>query len=132
MESVRHLSITVKTPLDRAYAFAQEPESFMRWAAGLAKTLHHTDRGWVADTPEGEALVVFSEPNAYGVLDHRVHLPGKPAVYVPLRMLAHGDATEVVLTLLRQPDMDDAAFERDAGAIAADLESLKRVLESEA
>lgn len=76
--------------------------------------------------------MVFSEPNAYGVLDHRVQLAGKPEVYVPLRLVAHGDHTEAVLTLFRQPDMDEAMFERDAGLVARDLAALKRVLESEA
>lgn len=129
---VRHLSTTIATPFDRAYAFAHQPANFARWAAGLARTLHHTDHGWVADTPEGEAIVVFSEPNEHGILDHRVRLPGKPEVYVPLRLIAHGDRTEVVLTLFRQPDMTDAMFERDAGLIADDLASLRRVLEREA
>ena len=130
-ETVRHLSITIAVPFDQAYAFAHQPANFARWAAGLARTLHLTERGWVADTPEGEALVLFSEPNPYGILDHRVRLAGRPEVYVPLRLIAHGDTTEVVLTLFRQPGMDDAMFERDAGLVSRDLASLKRVLESE-
>ncbi len=129
-EDVRHLSTTIATPFDRAYAFAHQPANFVTWAAGLARTLHHTDHGWVADTPEGEATVVFSEPNAFGILDHRVRLAGKPEVYIPLRLIAHGDRTEVVLTLFRQPGMDDAMFERDAGLVTRDLAALKRVLES--
>lgn len=72
------------------------------------------------------------DSNDHGVLDHRVSLAGKPEIYVPLRMLARADDTEVILTLFRQPDMDDAAFERDAGRIVADLKALKRVLESQA
>jgi hypothetical protein len=34
----------------------------------------------------------------------------------------------VLFTLLRQPDMDDAMFERDAELVRRDLQSLKRVL----
>ena len=37
---------------------------------------------------------------------------------------------ELQFTLLRQPHMDDAAFERDAGWIARDLQSLRRLLEA--
>ena len=127
--AVRHLSISIDVPFERAYRYAREHEHFMEWAAGLANSLHKSEHGWVADTPEGEAEVLFSPPNDYGVLDHRVQLRGKAAIDIPLRMIANGDGTEVLFTLFRQPDMDDAAFERDASLVQADLAALKLVLE---
>ncbi|MDO7844002.1 SRPBCC family protein [Sphingomonas immobilis] len=127
---VRILHTTIAVPYAAAYAFAHRPENFTQWAAGMSKTLHHGDEGWVADTPEGEAIVTFTPENAYGVLDHRVKIAGKPEIYIPLRMIAVGDATEVELVLIRQPDMDDAAFERDAAQIEKDLATLKTVLET--
>ena len=130
MQQVRHLGIGIAVPFARAYDFAHKPANFARWAAGLASTLHETDEGWVADTPEGQATVVFSPPNEQGVLDHHVRLPDKPEIYVPLRMFANGDGTEVVLSLIRQPGMDDLAFERDAKAIENDLATLKDLLEN--
>ncbi len=123
-----HLSISIDVPFDRAYGYAQKPEHFTAWAAGLAASLHRSGDGWVADTPEGPAKVEFSAPNAYGVLDHRVCLHGKPPIDIPLRMVRNGDGTELLFTLLRQPDMDDAMFERDAELVRRDLQSLKRVL----
>lgn len=127
---VRHLSVTIDVPLSEAYAFACQPAHFAQWAAGLAETLHHDDRGWVAQTPEGEAIITFTAPNAFGILDHRVTLPGKPEIYIPLRMIAHGRQTEVLFTLFRLPEMDDAAFDRDAGWVRADLDRLKHLLET--
>jgi hypothetical protein len=127
--AARQLSISIEVPFDRAYAYARQPAHFADWAAGLADTLRHTERGWVADTPQGEAAVEFSQDNAFGVLDHRVRLPGQPEILIPLRMIANGDGTEVLFTLFRQPQMDDAAFEHDAGLVMRDLESLKRKLE---
>lgn len=127
---VRHLSIGIAVPLARAYAFTRRPENFPRWAAGLSATLHESDDGWVADTPAGEALVLFTPANDFGILDHRVQLAGRPDIYIPLRMIEHGAGTEVIFTLLRQPDMDDAAFEADAQAVMADLRRLKALLEA--
>ena len=127
--AARHLSISIDVAFDRAYAYAREPAHFADWAAGLAETLHHSERGWVALTPAGEAEVEFSPPNDYGVLDHRVRLPGQPVIDIPLRMIANGDGTEVLFTLFRQPQMDDAAFERDAALVQRDLLALKRRLE---
>ena len=131
MAEAKTLSITIEAPYEPAYAFAQRPENFLKWAAGLSKRLHRTERGWVAETADGEALVEFSPANPYGVLDHHVRQGGKPDVYVPLRMIANGDGVEVSLTLFRLPDMDDETFEKDADLVRRDLASLKRLLESE-
>jgi hypothetical protein len=62
----RILHVTIRVPMERAYTFAQRPENFSRWAAGLAESLRSTEKGWIADTAEGEAMIHFSEPNAFG------------------------------------------------------------------
>jgi len=127
---VRVIHLTIGVPLAEAYAFAQRPANFALWAAGLATTLRETAQGWVADTPEGEAEVQFSAPNPHGVLDHWVRIAGKPEIYIPLRMIANGEGTEIELILLRQPGMSDADFDRDTAMVEADLNRLKQVLES--
>jgi hypothetical protein len=125
----RILHVTIRVPIADAYAFAHQPENFPLWAKGLSDSLRRTDRGWVTETPEGEAVIRFSEPNGYGVLDHWVEVEGRAAISVPLRMIANGTGTEVELTLFRQPDMTEAAFKRDARAVRSDLEALKALLE---
>jgi hypothetical protein len=127
---VRILSTTIGVPLDAAYEFAQKPENFTKWAAGLAKSLRHTSRGWVADTSEGEATVRFSEQNAYCVLDHWVAIKGRPETYIPLRMIKNGDGTEVELVLFRQAHMTDEIFDQDTALVVLDLASLKALLET--
>jgi len=126
---VRLLTATINVPLDEAYGFAHNPENFPQWASGLSKTLHKTEKGWVAETQTGEATVRFTEPNPYGILDHWVTLGDNAEIYIPLRLIANGEGTEVELTLLRQPEMDDDAFDRDAEVVMNDLLSLKKLLE---
>ena len=78
----------------------------------------------------GRVAVAFVPRNPYGVLDHDVTLPSGETVYNPMRVIAHGVAAcEVVFTRRRQPGMTDEAVSRDAAAVAADLTTLKRVLE---
>lgn len=125
----RILHTTIAVPLAIAYDFAHRPENFPKWAAGLSSDLHRAGEQWVAQTPAGQAIVRFSAPNAHGVLDHWVALPGKAEIYIPLRMISNGDGTEVVFMLFRQPDMSDAAFASDAATVAADLDALKSLLE---
>lgn len=132
MLEARTITVSIACPLDRAYAATWPPETFPRWAAGLSSSLHREGDAWVADTPAGKATITFSEKNAYGVLDHRVQLPGLPEVHVPMRMVANGDGTEVVFTLFRQPNMDDAAFASDQAHVEKDLATLKALLEGQA
>ena len=98
------------------------------WAKGLANSLRREDEDWVADTPQGRIRIRFSAPNAFGVLDHWVTLPDGGVVYAAA--LANRRGTEVIFTLFRQPDMDDAMLARDAGLVNADLQALKHYLES--
>lgn len=130
-EQVRHLGVSIAVPLERAYAFAHRPDNFPLWAAGLSSALHHDGEHWVADTPQGPAVVLFTPPNDFGILDHHVRIAGQADIHIPLRMIAHGDDTEVIFTLLRQPDMNDAAFDADARAVMMDLNRLKALLETE-
>lgn len=113
MES-RTLSVSIDRPLGEVYEFLAEPANFPRWAKGL----------------DLDQDVRFSERNPFGVADHSVFLPGGQEVYVPLRAIRNGSRTEVLLTLLRQPEMTDEVMERDAQMMRQDLLALKRVLES--
>ncbi|MGH1559869.1 hypothetical protein ACRAWD_23625 [Caulobacter segnis] len=51
---------------------------------------------------------------------------------MPLRVVANGAGAEVGMTLYRPPSMyDDAAFDRDAAAVARDLARLKALVEAQ-
>ena len=135
----RVLSIVIDAPLDRVAAFLADPLNFPKWASGLAGGIARMDqddqsaatsRDWLVQSPEGATTIRFSPPNESGIADHWVFLPDGTKVYVPLRAVAGAKGTEVRLTLLRLPAMDDARFEADSEWIEKDLATLKRVLES--
>jgi len=127
---MRRLSIAVDRAAAEAYEFLSAPENFPKWATGLAGSLRKVGDDWIADTPEGRAVVRFSERNAYGVLDHSVTLPRGVTLYVPLRVVPKGDGCEVVLTLFRRPGMSDESFAADAEWVMRDLGTAKRILET--
>ena len=91
------------------------------WASGLGDGLRHDGEDWIIAAPEGEARVRFTPRNDFGVLDHWVTLPSEQTVYIPLRVIANGNGAEVTLTLIRQPQMSDADFARDADWVLRDL-----------
>ena len=128
----RHLSVHIDRPVAEVYAFAADPANLPRWAPGLGGSVARVGGQWFVDTPEGRARLTFAPANEYGVLDHEVLTPAGETVYVPLRAIADGDATEVVFSLRRMPGMSDVDFDRDTALVEADLARLKAVLESAA
>jgi len=128
-KEVKHLSVGINRTPDQVYAYAGDPANLPAWAAGLASGISRAGEHWQVATPQGRLTLRFTEPNGYGVLDHTVVLPGGAEVHVPMRVLANGEGSEVVLTLYRQPEMDDAAYARDIGMVERDLATLKSLLE---
>jgi hypothetical protein len=116
----RHVGVWIDATPDAVYAFASDRAELPRWAAGLA------------DPSLSDAVVEFVPQNALGVLDHVVRLPSGEAVYNPMRVIPGGTGEtgcEVVFTLRRGPGVTDAEFEADAAAVAADLQTLRGLLE---
>jgi hypothetical protein len=127
----RQISEHIERPMREVYEYASNPANLPAWAAGLGGSIELIDGRWVAQSPMGEVTVTFASPNDYGVLDHDVTLPSGTSVYNPMRVIADGESRcEVVFTLRRQPDMSDEDFARDAEAVAADLATLKRLMEA--
>jgi hypothetical protein len=128
----RHIAESISRPASAVYTYAADPANLPAWAPGLCSSVQSVGGQWFAESPMGRIGLTFAPPNEYGVLDHHVALPGGGVVYNPMRVLADGDGSEVVFTLRRAPGLTDAEFDRDAAAVAADLTSLKDVLEQRA
>lgn len=126
----RHISEWIDCSAQAAYEFASDPAHLPEWAPGLGTAVERVGDGWFVETPMGRVGFAFAPRNEFGVLDHDVTLPSGEVFYNPMRVVSDGDACEVVFTLRRQHGMTDEEFERDATAVAADLATLRRLLES--
>lgn len=120
--TARHIAVTIDRPFDDVNAFMADPANWPLWASGLGKLDPRSDGTWKAIQSDGSVVtVIFSVPNEFGVFDHRVTLADGRSIEVPLRLLRNNRGCEIVLTLYRQPEMDDAMFERDAAMVREDL-----------
>ena len=126
----RLLSVSIDASPERVYSFAADPLNLPKWAAGLGRSISKIDGRWMVETPNGVVTVEFAPQNTLGVLDHTVTLPDGGRVYLPIRVVANGSASELVFMLFQTAQMSDADFERDAGMVAADLRTLKRLVEA--
>jgi hypothetical protein len=126
----RVLTIGIERDAAAVYTFASQPENLPRWAAGLGSGITRSGDDWAVTTPIGTVRLRFAPPNVFGVLDHVVTLADGTEVDVPVRVMPNGTGAEVAFTLFRQPAMSDDDFARDAAQVAADLTTLKRLLEA--
>jgi hypothetical protein len=126
----RHVSERIDRPADEVYEYAVDPANIPEWAPGLGNGVENVDGAWFVDTAMGRVGLAFAERNTFGVLDHEVTLPTGEVIYNPMRVFPDGDGSEIVFTVRRRPDMSDKDFAEDAGAVAADLTRLKRILEA--
>jgi hypothetical protein len=126
----RTISICINRPANVVYDFASVPENFLKWASGLGKSLTKKNGEWIAETPQGPLKVRFTERNRFGVLDHYVITESGVEIYIPMRVISNGTASELIFTLFHRPDMSDEKFAEDAEWVRRDLDVLKKLLEA--
>lgn len=126
----RIVSASIDRPADVVYDFACRMENLTKWAAGLASELVQSDGDWFADTPGGRIRIAMAPRNAFRVLDHDVTMADGFTVHNAMRVTPADDGSVVAFVVLRLPGMSDADFERDAGLVAQDLQTLKKLVEA--
>ncbi len=130
MHDVQHLSTYIARRPSEVYEFASNPRNLPLWAVGLARSEVDRDGDeWIVEAPFGKVRMRFAERNAFGVMDHDVTLESGTTVHNPMRVVPHGEGSELLFTLMRQPGMSDEQFAKDKAAVEADLKTLKRLLE---
>lgn len=125
----RTLSVAIACPPEVVYGYLANPEHLPRWATSFCRAVRREGTEWVMDTVDGPATIRFEPANALGVLDHVVTPAPGLAIYVPMRVLANGGGSTVLLTLFQRPEMSAAEFAEDMAMVERDLATLKRVLE---
>lgn len=125
----RTLSVTIRRTSAQVYDFVAEPQNLPKWATAFCLSIQRIGDGWTALTPAGPMGLRFVARNKLGVLDHWVAAEPGFEVYVPMRVVPHGEGSEVLFTLFKLPEMSDAKFAEDAAMVEKDLQSLKKVLE---
>ena len=126
---VRHVSVSIDRRPQEVYAFVSDPANLPKWATGLGGSIGQVQGEWIADSPMGKIKIRFAGKNTFGILDHEVVLESGVKIMNPMRVIANGEGSEILFTLIRRPDMSDEQFEEDARWVEKDLKILKGLLE---
>lgn len=125
-----HVSTTIDRPADEVYAYMADARNLPRWAAGLAQQeVDVVDGVLVVESPMGRVTVEFAPSNSFGILDHRVTLPSGESVDNPVRVIPNADGCDVVFTVHQRPGMGAEDFAADTDAVAADLATLRDLMQ---
>ena len=130
-------SAVVKTSIDRdyeeAYAILKQPGNFRLWSPVLESRFEargNNGLDWLVDLPQGTAILRFSRPNEFGILDYTVLTEGGPSRTTAMRLVRNQDGCELVSLFLQQPGQSDAAFDSYVAWATNDLLALRNVVET--
>ena len=126
---IRNITAQIDAPPQRVYEFARDPYNLPRWAPSFFLEVERVENEWVVRSPLGPARLEFAPLNEEGVLDHTLRLETGELFVNHMRVLPHGEGSEIGFALERREDMDDARFEEDAAMVAADFARLKALVE---
>jgi uncharacterized protein YndB with AHSA1/START domain len=124
------IHFSIARPVDDVYAFLVDPKNYPRWAAVEGGMAQLRANEWLTRTAFGDRIVRFTEPNAYGVLDHAVYAKGEEPLVMPMRVVANGDGTELMFLFIRRDDMSDEQFKSTIEWVTTDLLTLRSLLET--
>lgn len=130
MNNALPISIDINRKPSEVYEYASNPKNLPLWASGLARSEAKQDGDWwTMQAPFGKVKVKFAPHNTNGILDHDVQLESGMTFNTPMRVVPHGNGSQVTFTLNRQPNMTDEQFANDKAAVTKDLAALKALLE---
>jgi uncharacterized protein YndB with AHSA1/START domain len=124
------IHFSIARPVDDVYAFLVDPKNYPRWAAVEGGMAQLRANEWLTRTAFGDRIVRFTEPNAYGVLDHAVYAKAEEPLVMPMRVVANGDGTELMFLFIRRDDMSDEQFKSTIEWVTTDLLTLRSLLET--
>jgi hypothetical protein len=129
MMKSKTMSASIKSDPESVYDFVSNLENLPRCASSTFPSIKEVNGEWVIDTPNGQNIVMLTERNNFGILDHHVKLTSGIEVYVPMRVVKNGDGSEVMLTVFQTPEMTDERHAKDIQTVEDDLNHLKILIE---
>lgn len=86
------------------------------------------DGWWSFTTPWGPGKLKFNENKQFGILDHQF-VEDEAKWNVPMRVVSHGDESEVMITLIKPDTISDQLFDERMNEMEKMMLDMKKILE---
>ncbi|UDQ80440.1 polyketide cyclase [Erwinia rhapontici] len=129
MLSSHTLSLAIHRNWVDLYETIWKPEFFPKWASGLSQgPLEPDGNGWKGRGPQGPVKVRFTEHNPFCIMDHYIDSGYSKEIFVPMRIVANEEGSQVLITVFRQPLLSDEKFAQELEWVKRDLQALHKLL----
>ncbi len=88
----------------------------------------NNDGWWSFTTPWGPGKLKFNENKQFGILDHQF-VEDVAKWNVPMRVVSHGDESEVMITLIKPDTISDQLFDERLNEMEKMMLDMKKILE---
>lgn len=134
MMPAKVVGYSIERPVGEVYTYLAEPTNFAEWVfVGDARMTPLPEGEWSVETSVGPRVIRFAGRNDHGILTYYSRLgPGRPALPVPMRVMANGQGTTLIYVFYQRPNSSEAEWSSIVEWITSDLEALKSMLESKA
>jgi hypothetical protein len=126
------VTVSIERPFAEVYDFCIDPLNFGRWNALPGSTMEPLGGNeYLVDLPQGQRVMRFMQPNAFGILDYQVFESGQADGPVrPIRLVPNENGTDLQLTWFQRADVSDEQFRSEVEWLRSDLMRLKTFLEA--
>jgi hypothetical protein len=121
-------SVTIAAEPRAVLRFVADPANLPRWAPGFAPAVHARYGRWFVAGDRGEFEITVLASDELGTFD--LWPAADPRRGIRTRVIANGDGSEYVLTVLLDDDIDAAALARQIDVVAQELDTVRALLEA--
>jgi hypothetical protein len=119
-------SITIAAAPSTVLRFVADPANLPRWAPAFARAVQHRAGRWFVSGDRGEFEIVVVASAELGTFD--LWPASDPRRGIRTRVIANGDGSEYVFTVLRDDDTDDAARAAQVEVIGQELRTVRELV----
>lgn len=125
------INTTIHCSPQRAIAFLSDPQNLPRWHRAFCRSVRREGEGWMVQTHRKTVPLQILRDDRSGVVDFLFKFDADFEWLVPSRVLANGNGSELVLTLIQPDGTSDADYHRHLQWAFDALRDAKKLLEQE-
>jgi hypothetical protein len=120
-------SITIAAAPSTVLRFVADPANLPRWAPAFARAVQHRGGRWFVSGDRGEFEIVVVASAELGTFD--LWPASDPRRGIRTRVIANGDGSEYVFTVLLDDATDDAARAAQVEVIGQELRTVRELVQ---